>query len=641
MISKTLRDKLSAQALQEIEFARNYKQKKTTNWSLNESLYYGTKLTTADSRANVSLGRTAGFLHTLLSKINKPLIFKFQKSKASQLKRVMRLNSLREIDAKLDHWNIKNTVGKKQGGIYGRAIYAYHASSDTGYKAHLENVDVYDFLIDPSCGGIDLDMARYMGRYNIIKDKSELQQGAKDKVYIREVISVLTEGAGNSAETLQEEQNKSNRANAVSGTDKEIDDKDKFKFWEWFTTYEGEKYYLLMTNNGSVARCELLKDVFESDMWPFWSWAYYPDLTEFWTPSPIDYIREVLMAGDVCINQMLDNAEAINKPQKVVDVIMVEDLSQLKYRRDGLIISKGGDATKAVQILQTPSINTPIQVFNILNIIQQAASGVTEGAQGISDEGGKVGIYEGNQAAAADRFRDVEESFSFGYERFGILYKEGVKEHLVKKIAIDIMGPDGIETQKINRKDIFKGDDDYSVIVEASNADAMTSIQDQRVKINFLSQQLLNPTINQKKAFELQASIAGFSEDEIKQLLDTSVYGTQEIISEAERDIESLLDGEEIKPNQVANIAYKQHFIDYLRDHTEDMDMKQFTVISAYIELLNPIIIKNETRAMNDKLTQEMMANPMGAVGADGKPIQQPNQPNIMPDETNLQNQVL
>ena len=72
-------------------------------------------------------------------------------------------------------------------------------------------------------------------------------------------------------------------------------------------------------------------------MWPFWTYAPYPDLTEFWTPSPADYVRELIMAQAVSINQMLDNAERVNKPQRIVDVGAIQNLAELKYRRDGYI----------------------------------------------------------------------------------------------------------------------------------------------------------------------------------------------------------------------------------------------------------------------------------------------------------------
>lgn len=627
------REEIIKQALAELDFARQYKQGKVGNWKTNEDLYYSRKPTPTDSRTNVDLGQMSSFVHTLLSKIDNPLVFKFVKRKESQLKRVKYLNALRVRDQQEDNWDIKDIVGKKQAIVYGRAIYSYTADSVNGYRANLDNVDVYDFLIDPSAGGIDIERAFYMGRYGVVKTKSELEQGVKDKIYLKKETEQLLEGSGNSTESPQEQTNKQNRAQGVGSwsAQKEIGNLNKYKFWEWYTTFEGERYYLLLQPSGATAiRVEKLSDIFESNLWPFWTWAAFPDLTEFWSPSYCDYVRDIFMAQAVSINQMLDNAEQVNKPQKMVNVGAVKNLAELKYRRDGYIkVSQNINLDQAVQMLQVPSINTPIEVFNVLDGIQEKASGVTAGAKGVSDED-KVGIYEGNQANAADRFGFLNKSYSFGYKRFSTLYEHGVREHLIKKVAVDILGPNGVEIIDVSRRDIFRKNDDFGMMVESSNAETALSEVEKRTKIAFLNSQAGNPNQNQQKAYEIQAAIAGFEEDTIRQLLDTSDYGSAELMSEAERDIEALLDGEKIAPNQAANTAYKQRFVDYMKDNYEKITFEQFTTLSNYVLSLDEIITRNMIAQANDMLFKqnlEALKNPPpvqpGAPGA----VPMPNQP--------------
>lgn len=611
-ISFDTRQKIIAQALLELQFARQYKQGKVTNWKINEDLYYSRKSKQETSRANVDLGQMSSFVHTLLSKIDNPLTFKFTKRKESQVKRVKYLNALRTTDQQKDDWDIKDIAGKKQAIIYGRAIYSYTADSLDGYKACLDNIDVYDFLIDPSAGGIDIERAFYLGRYGVVKTKSELKKGVKDGIYLRTETNTLIEGSGNSTEMNQEDVNKQNRTwdTNVWIQQKEIGNPDKYKFWEWYTTYDGERYYLLLQEDGATAvRVEPLKNLFESQLFPFWTWAAFPDLTEFWTPSYCDYVRDIFMAQAVSINQMLDNAEQINKPQKLIDVGAIANLAELKYRRDGYIKVKSGvDVNKAVQTLTVASISTPIQVFQLLDGVQEKASGVTAGAKGVSDED-KVGIYEGNQANAADRFGFLNKSYSFGYKRFSKLYEYGVKEHLVKKVAIDILGPEGVEVVEVSRRDIFRKTDEFGCMVESSNAETALSEVEKRTKIAFLNSQSGNPMQNPQKAYEIQASIAGFEEDTIRQLLDTSEYGSAGLMSEAERDIEAILDGEKIPPNEAANTAYKQRFVTYMQDHKEDITFDQFTSLAEYVLKLDAIITRNMVAQANDFLFKQQMAN--------------------------------
>jgi hypothetical protein len=619
MIKKDVRDAILTQITQEIATARTAKQAKVKNWQKNEDMYYGKKLPSESSRANIELGRAQEFVRTILSKIDGSLIFKYVKRKLSQLKRVEKLNALRAYDAIRDDWDIKDLAGKTQATIYGRAIYAYYADSIEEYTPHLENVDVYDFLIDPGAGGINIENAMYMGRYGVVKTKDDLKKGVKSGMYLKTETNEFIANGGNANETTQEKTNKQNRTYGV-GLNKanETESTEKFVFWEWFTTYDGERYYALMSETGNtIIRLELLTDLFSKPLWPFWTWASLIDLAEFWTPSFLDMVREIFMAQSVSINQMFDNAEQVNKPQKAIDVGAIENLAELKYRKDGYIrVKKGFDVSKAIQLLQVPSIQTPVQVFQLLESIQSKASGVTDGAKGAADEEGKVGIYEGNQENTADRFNLLNRSYAFAYKRFSVLYEMGVKDNLTKKIAIEIMGPDGVEMVEVSKRDLFASPKEtFGVMVEASNSDALTSLSEKKTKIQFLAGQAVNPIINPKKSFEMQATIAGFTHEEIRQLLDTSEFGDADLMSEAERDIEELLEGKKIKPNQGATTAYKQRFVDYMQDNEEDISEEQFKTLAEYVLKLEDIIVRNMTRKVSE--------NSMGALGMDagGNPM--------------------
>jgi hypothetical protein len=608
-IKKELRDKIVRQALDEISFARRYKQGKTSLWKINEDLYYGNKKKSDEARANVDLGQMQEFVHTLLSKIDNPLTFTFKKRKESQMKRVARLNALKDYDANRDNWDIKDMAGKKQMAIYGRAIYSYAAQSYDVYRPQLENVDVYDYLIDPSAGGIDIERARFMGRYGVVKDRYELKG---NDMYLTNEVKELLAGKGNNTERPQEELNKQNRvyANKHDQPQKETSSDDKFVFWEWYTTYEGVRYYLLLSETGAraIKLCPLT-DLFKSDMWPFWTYAAYPDLTEFWTPSPCDYVRELIMAQNVSINQMLDNAERVNKPQRIVDVSAIKSLAELKYRRDGYIKVTPGTASTAIKVVETPSIDTPLKVFDKLEVVKQTASGVTAGALGVADTDGRATIYEGNQANVADRFGLFNKSYSFGYHRFGMLYMHGVDENLTKKIAIDIIGPEGIEQEKVSRADIFKKGEDFGVITEASNAELALSEQKKRTLSAFFSALLGRSDLaNQKVIIESLGSVAGASPEQVRQLLELDIYGTAELMSEAERDIEDILDGKVIRPNRMANAAYKQRFVNYMDDHEDEMDMEQMQRMIQYVRSLDEVIVANTVREAREQAQREMNA---------------------------------
>ena len=107
------------------------------------------------------------------------------------------------------------------------------------------------------------------------------------------------------------------------------------------------------------------------------------------------------------------------------------------------------------------------------------------------------------------------------------------------------------------------------------------------------------------------AKVAGMEPERIRQLQELDIYGTAEVMSEAERDIEDILDGKDISPNRVANAAYKQRFVNYMMDHEEDMDTEQFGRMVRYVQSLDEIIVSNTIRQAREQAQREM-ANQMG-----------------------------
>jgi hypothetical protein len=220
----------------------------------------------------------------------------------------------------------------------------------------------------------------------------------------------------------------------------------------------------------------------------------------------------------------------------------------------------------------------------------------------------------------ADRFGLLNKSYSQGYKRFAKLYWYGIEDHLSKKVAVRVLGPKGFEkTIFVGRNDV-KPQSEYEVIIESSNAEAQTDNIDRRNKVNFLAQYKGNPMINQKVLFETEATLVGISDDEVRSLLDVEDTGFAEVISEAERDMESILDGKILEPNMNANIAYANHFLEYLKDHQEDMSEDTFLLFQDYLTRTEPIIIKNMGTQMTNQLAQQ------GQMGGGGEPQVEPTE---------------
>ena len=648
MAQKTLKvtpkliEKLELQAKGEIEFARKYRERRVTQWHINEALYYGKKNSLEDVRANAGIAnaKAQGFVSALLSKIDAPPNIKYRHIKNSDMKPARRLNLLfmQEMSHEKQNLQMKDLLGKKQAIIHGRVIYEYHASSDQGnYKSLLSNVNVYDFLIDPSAGGFDIEQAFFLGRGGIWKTKEQLQEGADSGRYIKTKVKTLCgvdndsedyvaggDGGNSDAQKSEEEKSKEEARVYIMGSESKIHMQgSKYLFWEWYTTYKGQRFYLLFNEStGSAVRVEKMEDVFKSGLYPFWSWATDPDLNEFWTLSPLDQMRDIFMVQGASIDQLLDNAEQINKPMKGVVGDAVKNLNSLRYGRDKTVrFKKGTDMRTALKIFDTQPLETPITVYNLLESIGGLESGINASTKGVAEEE-KVGIYEGNMQQVADRMGLLNKSYADGYYRFAKLFYQGVKEHLTRKTAIEVVGENGVELEEITKKDI-KGYADYGIDVEASDAEIQTSINDQKNKLAFLSQQINNKSINQSKRTEMEAKIAGFTQDEIRQLMDINEFGDAELLSEASRDIERLLKGDpDLQANMMANNAYKERIVNYMQDNREYMNDEVWTRFVQYVLDIEEYVVANTVRKANQmKAKQGILALEMARGGVDNTQV--------------------
>lgn len=617
MINKQIRDEITAQCLEEITFARDAKRPILSKWWGNEDLYYSNKKKINEERANVNLNEAQGFVNSFLAKINNPFNFKYGKGEEADLTASKIANALKEKDSKIGRWNFKAMLARVQLIIYGRYIFEYHAESPNGkYKSHLTPVDVYQFLIDPSCGGLDIEKAFYMGRGGIIKSKKDIQEGVRNGKYLRTESNELISSSGNIASETEEDRNAGNRWVTLVSKKTIIEKKDQWKFWEWYTTYEGERYYVLLTEDGGKAiRVEKLKDIFSSGKYPFFTAAAYPDLTEFWTPSPLDGVREAIMAKATSINQMLDNGEAINRPMKAFDTGAIKNPNLLKFRKDGLIPVKSGVRVQdAVQVFPVAPIQTAIQVYDKLSEIIDINSGVNSGVKGQAIEK-QVGIYEGNQANVADRFSLISDSEADAQQRFAELYLDGLDEHLTNKVAIEMIGIDGIEFKEVSRKDIKRRSPFDIITITAGQEETMQNTE-KRNKLTFLSAKGNDQSgvYNKKVLAEMEATIAGFSNDEIKYMTDPENEGNEKLMAECARDIQRLLKGEKIRVNDMANTAYMKKMKDYMRDN-QDYFIKNPEIMNNYIDYMNqlqPVIMSNMTSDVNRQLAKEGLPSLQG-----------------------------
>lgn len=143
----------------------------------------------------------------------------------------------------------------------------------------------------------------------------------------------------------------------------------------------------------------------------------------------------------------------------------------------------------------------------------------------------------------------------------------------------------------------------------------------------------------------MEATIAGFTQDEIKAMTDVKNDENAELMAECAQDIQDLLAGKSIPPNQMANTAYLQKMKNYMKDNSGYL-MKHPDIAQGmfdYMNELSPIVSRNMVEALDKQLGKEGLTSMAGQ--AMGMPQSQAAAPGmeqpVGPDNTAVDQQVL
>ena len=102
--------------------------------------------------------------------------------------------------------------------------------------------------------------------------------------------------------------------------------------------------------------------------------------------------------------------------------------------------------------------------------------------------------------------------------------------------------------------------------------------------------------------------------------MNTKSDATDDIISEAKKDIELILEGKKVGINNGATTAYLQYISDFILDNSDDLKPDKKATLEAYFEKHVPIAMRNaEAKQFRDEelLKQQqaraMLGNPKTA----------------------------
>lgn len=601
-IASSEQDQIAKQARAEYEAGLKFRHDRESQWQLIEDAYFNRVKKSLKSRFNIPVPVLPGFVDVWCSKMHKHAALKFDPQELADYIAVKKVEAFHgAIKNHEDYdWDSADTDGKKMAALSGRAIYEKYATSQNGFKDVLELVDHYDFIADPMGGG-HLEKHRFCGQDNVFRSKEELKQGAADGIYSAKQVEKLinTVSTDKLADNDNVYRSKQNRfmALGLNGFIYNYAGQDLYKFIKMGTTWKGKRYYVVFNfETGIWIRCQPLVEVFESNLWPWTSWATHRDTFNFWSKSPCDDMLPMSEMIRILVNQEFDNRNKKNYGQRAYDPEVFPNPAELEWRPDGLVAIKAGLSTKKIDDgiyeFQTPELQGTINLVNWIDQMLKEKTGVNSESQGSSDTN-KVGIAYLNVQQSSERTALVYESYVKCWQAIGRRFLWGLKEHMRTPMAVKIIGEKGAQWDKLARREI---NPNWDIRVEGGNeAEEKDAMKRKSLAEVFATLQPDELAVTSPKwRVETKLRIAGVDEDDIRNAFDLEGDHNKEVLARASLMIQDCLEGKPYKIFRGATTAFVQKIVDFATD--EDLDFSEYTKLMQMAEAHIPVAMENATR---------------------------------------------
>lgn len=613
MSGATVANDIALIAKKQIVTSQNFKQPRMVEVLDTEDVYNFKLRPALQGRLNVPFDGVilSGFVDTWVSENNRPVTMMFEDPQGANLKGARKIGAAWERDKKTMKFKAKKLAMKHLAAISGRAIAKYYAESDPKYCPYLQIVDYLDFHCEPNGGG-HLDDHYFHWQENIFRSKDDLIDGGRSGWYDKDQVTKLI--ASYDSPDFKKNEDTFNNKNArymSLGLDMQSNNYiggTLYNLVEGDTYYKGKKYHVILEKNTNIwLRCVLLAEDFGNDLTPFLSFAApKADAFNFWNRGPADQIKPIAEAIRLNLNEVLNNNRKRNWDMKAVDMNMFPDLRKLDWRQDGVIhanVPLNQTIQAGIYKFETPELSGALNLNAYLNNLAGEKLGITAATQGDANES-KVGIYQGNQMQIGKRMKlsaDAEEEF---HEDLGKRYDWGLWDHASEEEMVRLLSTEGIGWEKITKED---KDPDYVVVVNTSEDEKVQDDQVMRVQLEALTatenNKVLFSLVNPKAHLEEKYKLMGFKEDTVKKLMDTKSDTTDELISDARKAIEMILEGKKPGMNWGATTDYLQYISDWILDNSDDLKPADKAKIEAYFEAHLPVAQKNaEQKQFRDEL---------------------------------------
>lgn len=612
--NRELANKAVMVAAMQREASARHKQPRMRDIRTSEDFYFGKVKPRLDIPYNIPVPVMSGFVDALMAKIDDSphVVYKHQALadlKVAQKATIAFENESNSKDVSA-RWPQKDRWEKKMAVFSGRGTSKIYSESDPTYKSYNEVVDHYDFHAEPDGGG-HLESHLFCGQDRIFRTAEQLREGAKEGRYDRANVEELIrkaqgEGYKESADTEFEERLGRYRALKLDIDFSSYIGEPLYNLSEWCMQYKGKRWYMLFDPFlKHWVSFMPLKEKFETDEYPFVSWATHEEAKVFWSKAPADDMRPVADAVHVLFNQEMYNREKRNTGKIAYDPNVFDDPSELAdWRPDKLVAANASvkRIQEGIYKFETPELGGTVDMIQFMDSFWGQKTSVTPGTQGVSEEDKKVGIFFGELKQVEDRLNLYNKSYSLGWEDKASKYLSGLTEHLNRDIAMQLVGNDGVEFEEELSREELRTQKPLVIKIEGGSAqlqeEELRAVKQEKAIERILNSQLLTSRTNGAWLIEQVLRIGDFPQAEIKKATNVVSNTSDEILAEADMAVRDILKGREVKLNRQADTSFMQHIVNFAID-TNDLEEDVFNKLMDYAIAHSEIAFENMMRKAN------------------------------------------
>lgn len=606
-----------------------YKQNRMSRIGLYERLYNNELPKKERQLFNVCLPVFAGFEDAIQANLTDPIQLQFGSPNPADYTVMPKIQSQWEAerDGLEVHqmWNQKARTSMHDGLLSGRSIVKIFGENSPVYRNILETVNYSEFHCQP-LGGVNLENHLFAGEegiYMTIEDivsNDAFPKEQRDKInnfsYTDEWWQHIEESYGTFFARF-----KSLGLNVNSNT---FSGAKTLYLNQFIVTHKGVRFYVLFDPISQIwLRCEKWSDMDSSDKYPWKSAATHEDTKNFWSKGFSDDIFQIALTISTLLNQELTNREKQNFNARAYDPLMFEDVAALdaaQYMPDRLVRADTQGGTK--KIADGIYKFEYGQLQGTVNLIQWLESDLGKNV-GISDltfgqqkgqQKSQVVLQQQQQVAKRIGFR--AEPFKEMWSQVGEAYVHNLKEYMPVKLPVKIIGEDGYtEEGELKRIEIKRtGNIGIKVVSTSAEQNENQTKKDSRVKA--LGMVAESPNVNsQWRDEQIMRAVGEFSDEEIKQAMDTQSYGSRKMVAHASKAIQELLKGKTPDIYFNADIVYLQYIQDFMAENRSKLEkdigngVPLYLLFGQYVNTMAPYVQENMQRKAKAVAAGRMPAN--------------------------------